>query len=307
MRAKLALPALVAALFFLTACDVELGNFQRFTRDFHYSYPMNADGRLSVETFNGSIEISGWDQNTVDISGTKYGPTQEAADNLNVGIDNTPGDISIRVARPSDWHGNLGARFAIKVPRKALLDRIVTTNGAIRTLDGTGPSRMKTSNGAIHIEGLNGRVDAQTSNGSIDLTDIAGDATVHTSNGRIHVEGVQGALDATTSNGGVTADLEHVDRPVRVGTSNGGVDLTLPASYTSEIRVNTSNAGITLHLPAQINAHVVARTTNSSVSTDFEVRTVGELSKNRLDGTIGSGGPLIDLNTSNCGIRLLRM
>ena len=56
-----------------------------------------------------------------------------------------------------------------------------------------------------------------------------------------------------------------------------------------------------------MNAHVVARTTNSSISSDFEVKMQGEFSKNRLEGIIGNGGPLIDLSTSNGGIQLLKM
>jgi hypothetical protein len=33
----------------------------------------------------------------------------------------------------------------------------------------------------------------------------------------------------------------------------------------------------------------------------------GNISKNRVEGTLGSGGALIDLGTSNGSIRLLRM
>ena len=83
MRPKLLLPVLAAGLLVLSACDVmDLGDLERYNRDFHYSFPLDSKGRLSIETFNGSVEISGWDQNTVDISVTKYGPTQQAADNL---------------------------------------------------------------------------------------------------------------------------------------------------------------------------------------------------------------------------------
>ena len=134
MRAKLLLPILAAALLCLAACDIEdFGGFDRYRQDFHYTYPLKSGGRLAVETFNGSVEVSGWDQDTVDISGSKYGPTQEAADTLKVAIDNSPDSVSIRVTRPSDRRGNMGARFVIKIPRAAYVDRIFTSNGAIRT------------------------------------------------------------------------------------------------------------------------------------------------------------------------------
>ena len=101
MRAKLILPAIAAGLVVLAGCDFEDlgGGFERYHEDFHYNYPLKSGGRLTVEGFNGSIEISAWDQNTVDISGTKYGPTQEAADDLEVSVDHSAGGVGIRRAR----------------------------------------------------------------------------------------------------------------------------------------------------------------------------------------------------------------
>ena len=310
MRAKLLLPILAAALLGLAACDFEdFGGFDRYRQDFHYTYPLKSGGRLSVETFNGSVEVSGWDQETVDISGSKSGPTQEAADALKVAIDNSPDSVSIRVTRPSDRRGNMGARFVIKIPRAAYLDRIFTSNGAIRTQDGSGPARLHTSNAEIRVQALHGSLDAQSSNGSIELTDLDGDAKAHTSNGHIRIEGLRGSLEAGTSNASINARLEQVPvgRPVRLETSNSSVELRVPANFANDIRVSTSNSGITLHMPNQVNAQVVARTTNSSISSDFEVKMQGEFSKNRLEGVIGNGGSLIDLSTPNGSIRLLKL
>ncbi len=310
MRAKLVLPLLAAALLGLAACDFEdFGGFDRYRQDFHYTYPLKSGGRLMVETFNGSVEVSGWDQETVDISGSKYAATQEAADALKVAIDNSPDSVSIRVTRPSERRGNMGARFVIKIPRAAYVDRIFTSNGAIRTQDGSGPARLHTSTAEIRVQALRGSLDAQTSNSSIELIDVGGDAKAHTSNGHIRIEGLRGSLEAGTSNASINARLEQVPagRPVRLETSNSSVELRVPANFANDIRVSTSNSGITLHMPYQVNAQVVARTTNSSISSDFEVKMQGEFSKNRLEGTIGNGGPLIDLSTSNGSIRLLKM
>jgi DUF4097 and DUF4098 domain-containing protein YvlB len=310
MRARLLLSIPVAALFFLTACDIQdFGSSDRYREDFHYSYPLKSDGRLLVETFNGSVEVSGWDQDTVDISGARYASTQGNLDALKVGIDHSPDSVSIRVSRPSERRGGMGARFVIKVPRKAYLDRITTSNAAIRVTDGNGPARLRTSNGEIRVQALAGSLDAQTSNGPIELIDLDGDARVHTSNGHVRIEGLKGALDAGTSNASIRARLTQLPsgRPVRLETSNSSVELTLPSGANSDIRAHTSNGGITLHMPYQLNAHVMAHTSNSSISSDFEIRRQGALSKNQMEGTIGNGGPLIDLSTSNGGIRLLKM
>lgn len=307
MRTLRLLPVLTAGLLCLTACDFDdIADHERFSSDFHFSHPLQSGGRLTLETFNGSIEVSAWDQNTVDISGTKYGPSQQAADDLPVSIDHTADAVNIRVVRPVERRNHQGARFVIKVPRTAVLDRLVTSNGGIRTIDGVGPGRFKTSNGTINVQGLKGSLDAVTSNGAVELFDIDGDVVAHTSNGRVRAERLRGTLEATSSNGSITADIVRTDRSVRVETSNSSVDLSLPPEYARDVRASTSNGGITVRLPATTNARVIARTSNSRITSDFDLQLRGEIAKNRVDATIGSGGPLIDLNTSNGNIRLAK-
>jgi hypothetical protein len=55
-----------------------------------------------------------------------------------------------------------------------------------------------------------------------------------------------------------------------------------------------------------VNARLSAATSNASISSDFEMRMRGEISKHHIEGTLGSGGPLIDLSTSNGQIRILK-
>jgi putative adhesin len=301
------LPLLIPALLPMTGCIyLDIDGMGRFNRDFHYSFPMKAGGRLSVESFNGSVEVSAWDQDNVDISGTKYAPTAEQADAMKVDVDHAPDAVSVRAARQYEWHGNHGVRFAIKVPRGAVVDRIATSNGSIHVSEAGGPARLKSSNGSIRIEKFHGNLDAQTSNSPIELDQIDGDAVAHSSNGRVEVRGMRGSLDVDTSNSSVTAEIENPGRPVRVETRNGRIDLTLPGGFTGGVRAHTNNSGITLRLADPVNARVSARTSNSSVTSDFDARMRGEIRKNEIDGEIGTGGMLLDLTTSNGSIRLLR-
>ena len=291
----------------LAGCYIDdWGDLQRVTRDFHYTYPLHAGGRLSLETFNGTVEINGSDRDTVDILGSKFGPTPQAADDVRVDIDHTPDSISIRAVRPSDWRHNLGARFTLLVPKTIALDRVTSSNGSVRVNDIVGPAHLHTSNGEIRAIDLKGDLGAETTNGPVELDLIEGAVHAHTSNGHIHAERLRGAFDATSSNGGIRAYIERAGGEVRAETSNGSVELTLPEGFHSDIRAHTSNSSITLHLPADTNARIDAHTSNSSITSDFEFRVQGELSKSRLEGTIGSGGPLFDLNTTNGAIRLLK-
>jgi len=311
MATKLSFGFFALLLLSVCGCGLEELGVGRFTRDFHYSYPLKAGGRVSIATFNGAVEITGWDQDAVEIDGTKSGPSPEAADALRINVNALSDKIEIRVDRPADFtnFGSRGVRFSLKVPRKTILDRIATSNGSIAVQGVAGPAHLSTSNGAVRVSNFDDNLEAHTSNGAIELTDIGGNAIVTTSNGRVRVDNVRGVLEANTSNSGITARLtgSHVSHSLRLETTNGPVDLTLPAGFTSGARVSSSNGSIVLHLPSDTNAHVLARTNNAAITSEFEMKVEGVISKNHLDALIGNGGPLLDLATSNGAIRLLRM
>lgn len=312
MRKHVVVLSLAAGLLGFTGCDIDdldIGGSERYTQDFHYSYALQPGGRLTVDNSNGSVEISGWDQDTVDISGTKYARTPELRDALKIEVEHSADSVRIRTVRPSSRRGNMGAKYVIKVPRRTQLERIVSSNGSIHALDVEGPARLRTSNGSVRAENLRGTLDVQTSNGGIEVQNLEGSASLHTSNGRVRAEDVRGSLEADTSNGGIHVRLlkPEAGRPIKLETSNGAIELTMENLNQNEIRASTSNGGITVRLPEHIGASLNATASNSSISTEFEVATHGALEKHHLEGKIGSGGPMIDLSTSNGGIRLLKM
>ncbi len=290
----------------MNACLYIDGDFARYSRDFHFSFPMQPGGHLTVEGFNGSVEVTPWDQANADISGTKYAPSQSQADAFKIDIDHTPSSLSIHAARQYESHGSYGVRFEIKVPRGTVIDRIATSNGGIHAEQAIGPTRLKSSNGAIRLEKFRGDLDAQTSNGPIELDDTEGALTLHTTNGHIHADAVKGAFNADTSNGGIKATVVRAAGEVRAETRNGSIDLTLPGGLTAGVRAHTSNDSITIRLAEPVNVRVSAHTSNSSISSDFDTRVRGDIRHNDFDGSIGSGGPLLDLSSSNGSIRILK-
>jgi DUF4097 and DUF4098 domain-containing protein YvlB len=301
--------AAILPLFLLAGCeDWDIGGItDRYREDFHFNYPLHAGGSVQVDNSNGSVEISGWDKNTIDIDGTKYAGSEDRLKMLRVDISESAGSIIIRTIMPAGWHGNAGARYIIHVPHRAELQNIATSNGPIRVDNIEGTVRLKTSNGSIHAAGIRGLLDAHSSNGTLDVTDVVGDTALHTSNGSIRADVHKGIFEATTSNGTITARLMDADsHPVRLESSNGRIDLTMDAAR--EVHADTSNSSITVRMPSSAGANVRAHTTNSSIDCDFDVSVHGGmLSKHRLEGTIGPGGPLLDLGTSNGSIKLLRL
>ncbi len=311
MRLPFLALAAVSLVPFQVGCDFETlaENSDHYREDFQYTFNLKPGGRLSVDNYNGSVEILGWEKDSVQITGTKYAGREDLLRELKIDAKADDSSVTLRTIRPFGRHGNSGARYSIRVPFKVELDRIQSSNGQIRVEDVQGTARLETSNGAIRLRKVEGRVDAKTSNGAIEGDGLTGEATLRTSNGSLRLDRVFGALDAQTSNGGVHVRLgkPKPNEPVRVTSSNGSIELEIEALDNNEIRASTSNATITLRLPAPIKARLRASTSNGGISTDFDVTTHGTLGKNFLEGDINGGGPLIDLSTSNGTIKVQKL
>ena len=297
--------AITALCIGLSGCDgVDFGPGDRYHVDFHYTWTVDAKARIDAESFNGPIQIEGWDRNEVEITGSTYASTEEASKAIKIDVHHTASSVEIRAIRPASQFGNMGAKFTLHVPKNAELDRITTSNGKIDVQDVSRAAHLKTSNGSIRIAGVEGEVEAHTSNNSIDAESLGGSATLKTSNGHIHAEKIGGSLEAETSNSGIEARLDP-SAPVKLITSNGSIDLTLEKSPRSDIVAETKNNSITVHMPPDASAKVMADTSNASISSDFDVAG-GDKDKNHLSGSIGSGGHTVELSTRNGRIRIAK-
>src|SRR5438874_4701462 len=130
MQTRMKLLSLTAIAVLLAGCDPEdfasFGDSHAYRKDFHYTYDLKPGGRLSVDNANGSVEITGWDMDKVEIDGVQYGSTPELRDSIKIDVVASGDSVQIRTIRPSGRYGDMGAQYVIKAPRKISLDRIVT-------------------------------------------------------------------------------------------------------------------------------------------------------------------------------------
>jgi DUF4097 and DUF4098 domain-containing protein YvlB len=126
---------------------------------------------------------------------------------------------------------------------------------------------------------------ADTHNGGISVDGVEGRMTLHATNGGISVRDVAGDVRATTTNGGVNAILSG-------GTWKGdGLDL------------ETTNGGVTLEVPRGYNARLETGTVNGSMHINFPITVSGRLGRS-FSTTLGQGGPLVRMTTTNGGVTI---
>jgi hypothetical protein len=127
--------------------------------------------------------------------------------------------------------------------------------------------------------------------------------TLETVNGGIEIAGVQGRVEAETTNGGVTA--RNLGGSIDASTTNGGLDVDVDAVTERGISLECTNGGIKLRLPRDAKADLTARITNGGIDADnVDIALIGEATRRRLEGRLNGGGPRIDLEGTNGGIRI---
>ena len=112
-------------------------------------------------------------------------------------------------------------------------------------------------------------------------------------------------MEFETTNGGI--NLEGLSGSVRGSTSNGGVDVDLTGSrWTGEgLDVRTTNGGIQLAIPASYSARLETGTVNGGMEIGFPITVQGRINR-RLTTQLGDGGSLVRVTTTNGGVVIRR-
>lgn len=290
----------------LAGCG-DLGQFNRYRRDFHMEQAFQQSGRLEVENFNGSVDIASWPRNSLEVSGTKSGPSEAELDKLKIDVHVDGGVAYVHVDRPpGNWNGGYSTQLHIRVPKATNISRVKTTNGGVSVEDVDGGGDVSSTNGRILLARDTGSYHVETTNGGVEIDECQGAFHLRTTNGAVRGT-LRGSVDAGTSNGGVDLTLRHVQsgEPLRATTRNGSVVLSLGELNGNAVTSETTNGGITLRLPDSSNGELNAETSTGSVKSDLPL-TVSQSSKHSLSGKLGSGGPPIQLHTSTGSIHIQR-
>jgi DUF4097 and DUF4098 domain-containing protein YvlB len=129
----------------------------------------------------------------------------------------------------------------------------------------------------------------KTVNGGITVSDIRGSLHFEATNGGIHLSRLAGEIAGSTVNGGVNIEL--------MGTTWDG----------NQIEVTTRNGGVNISLPENYSAHFRTETVNGALHSEFPLNLQSEPRSRNHDFSMGAGGPLIHVTTTNGGVKLKRV
>ena len=216
-----------------------IGSAAAQTRDevreeLHQTYPIAADGRISLNNINGSVHLSVWDRSEVKLDAIKTASSQERLDEMTVKIDSSQTDLVIKTVyaqKDNTWNREEGRNnYPASVEYTLTVPRTININ------------KVELINGALDIEGIGGEVKASSING------------------RVVAKGLTGRVKLSTINGRLEATFDRVDpsNSISLNSVNGSVGLILPSDAEGDLKASTVHGGITneIGLPVRKGKHV---------------------------------------------------
>ena len=192
MRSALRAGIVVLSCTPLVGCVVGVDSQAQIVRE-EKRFSVDGVPDLRLTTFDGAIEVRGTDSSQVLVEIEKRGPTREAVDELRVEATQEGRRIDVEVKRPSregmvfGIHVSTSAKLIVSVPKRSTV-------------------LARTGDGAIRIEGVEGRLELRTGDGSIHVSDVKGELVLNTGDGSINVDHAEGRLTLETGDGGVNVE-----------------------------------------------------------------------------------------------------
>lgn len=259
-----------------------------------FRFDVSERPRVEVELDHGSIEILGNDDSKeVSVLVTKLARAvnEEVAlsslERLSVRAEQNGETIQIRVKREGGWretHGSLSSNVEIRVPRSSDLE-LTTHNGRIEIRDVRGEIEAESGDGRIRLYNVEGVVRARTADGSIVSENASGDFDGRTEDGRIELMGSFSGLRAVSSDGSITVDCVEA------------------VPLTRDWMLRSLDGSITFIVPTGFSAELDASTSDGRIENDLQLIDA-KVNSTRIKGTLGEGGKLVLIKTSDGRVRL---
>ncbi len=224
-------------------------------------------------------------------------------------------------------------RFDIQTPNETQV-HARTESGGI-SIDGiSGPIQTVTSSGRTEISNLHGKIEVTGESGSVGVRDCSGQVYIHNGSGKLQVYGVKGVVDADTTSGRIqisdvsgdvratthsaTIRINKVTGTAEAHNSSGSID-ALQSRGSVHAEATSGSIRITQLSPAPIRAVTRSGVIKVELATGGGYLLDAHSDSGRISGTnttmlnpaknthnvngqIGSGGPLVDLDSHSSKI-----
>ena len=156
--------------------------------------------------------------------------------------------------------------------------------------------------GTTHLEHVNGAIHFHTSRTDFQLARLYGEIEI-SPDANLSADQALGPVVLTTHDRNIR--LDRVSGDVAVTNRNGTIDL-IAAPAIGNITIEDRNGSIKTTLPERANFTVQADTSDGDTFTEFSLPSSSSGNHRIINGTVGSGGPMVRMTTTHSDISILK-
>ncbi len=234
-----------------------------FGEDIDKSMDAAADGHVDIYNTAGSITVTGWSRNSVNVSG-------ELGDDVDELIFERDGDqILIKVKVPRMHGRDIESDIQVRVPEGSSID-VSGVSADIDVSEVAGEQSLQTVSGDVEAAGVAADFEAASVSGDVTATGKGAEAetSVAAVSGDLVISGVKGEIEAESVSGDVEISDGEFDRAYFT-TVNGDMSFKAKLRKGGKLSAETVNGGVDLEFDGEVSASFDIETFNGSIRNCF--------------------------------------
>jgi hypothetical protein len=277
-----------------SGCAINLDADQVVIRD-EKRFKVGPGTEVTLDTFDGSIQVQSWDQPDVQVEIQKRGPDREVAAALEVRSSQDGNRIRVEAPAPKVMREVVGINvsspsvsFVVRLPQKTKLT-------------------ATTRDGSISVENVNGTVNLRSGDGSIRAERITGDLTARTGDGSVAVGEVDGRVSLESGDGSIRVGGRVQDLHVKTNDGSIVIEADDGSAMKGNWDISTGDGSITFRVPRDFSAEIDADSRDGRVRSEIDGLTASNDDDDRgtLRGRIGGGGHTVTIRSGDGSITVM--
>jgi len=295
---------------------------QQQTERFSKTVPLPKGGSLDLSNISGDIVITGGAGDQVVIDAVKRGKTAEDLKLVEIEVTTTATRVEVRTQYPRERRNtSVSVDFTVTVHSAAGVT-VRSVSGDLKVVTVDGVLAAETVSGEVAITQAARLESAKSVSGGlvIDTAGSEGDLSVSSVSGDVRLKAVKArGLDASSVSGGV--ELSGVDTGrLRVKSVSGDLVFGGPLAKGGRYVLQAHSGDVTVYTDGKTGFELKAGTFSGEIVSDLKItstfggeppadappgRHAGRGPGQKVSGTFGDGGVLLELSTFSGDVKIV--
>ena len=222
-----------------------------------------ADGHVDISKTAGSIEVYGWSNTRVEVTG-------ELGDRVEELVLDRDGDrVTVKVKVPRNGGSKIASDIVVRVPERSSIE-VSGVSADIEVEDVLGELSLHTVSGDVSVESVSADVDVASVSGDVEVEGDRKDTETQANSvsGDITLFGLGGEIRAEVVSGDVTIDEGAYDR-IAIESVNGDLVFVAELRKGGRFAAESVNGDVEIKFAGDVSADFEIDSFNGSIDTCF--------------------------------------